>query len=353
MNPGSGGDAVTLLFTCVGRRVELLQCFRAAAARQGIRLRLIGSDLSPTAPALACVDEAHLTPRIDDDAYIPALLDIIRRSGARALIPTIDTELPVLSAHREALTSAGCLPLVAAPEPIRVCRDKLATYEFLHAHGVDTPATHLPPAPGGSNPLPYPFFLKPRFGSASVGAHVIRNQQEQDYCLSRVPEAIFQEYVEGEVYTLDAYTGLRGAVRCVVPRLRLAVRTGEVARGVVVKDRRIMDAGRKAAETLGPSALGMLTLQCVVSPQGRISFIDINPRFGGGAPMGVAAGADYPAWLLEELRGGDPQIAFDGFRHGLCMSRYDWSVFTQLDGDLKLEIRPPLNRFPDFDPPRE
>jgi carbamoyl-phosphate synthase large subunit len=133
-----------------------------------------------------------------------------------------------------------------------------------------------------------------------------------------------------------------------VPRARWQVRGGEVCKGVVVKDRAIMDAGQAVVETLGPSLRGIVTLQCIVTPEHRVRFIEINPRFGGGAPLGIAAGADYPAWLLQELCGQSPQIAFDGFRHGLGMLRYDWSVFVPYDPDLKPRLTKPMRSPPDF-----
>ncbi|MEP0848203.1 MAG: ATP-grasp domain-containing protein [Phycisphaerae bacterium] len=348
MQPGAA-SRITLLFSCVGRRVELLQAFRAAARRLNVELRLVGTDIVPTAPGLACVDEAVLTPKISEPDYVPALLEIIRRTGARALVPTIDTDLPALSENRATIQAAGCLPLVAEPAVIRYCFDKYETCRILRAHGIDTPMTWSPEELGDPDRLTYPYFLKPRQGSASIGARKLTSAAEYAYHVPRLADPILQEFVEGDVYTLDAYTGLSGQVRCIVPRLRLQVRTGEVVKGVVVKDREIMAAGKRCAEVLGPTALGMITLQCIVTRDRRIRFVDINPRFGGGAPLGIAAGADYPGWLLRELRGEQPEIAFDGFRHGLCMSRYDWSVFTQLDDDVRPRLAPALNRFPDFD----
>jgi len=339
---------LTLLISCAGRRVELVQAFRAAARRLNVRLRLVGTDCSPTAPALACVDEPVLVPRVDSPDYVATMLDVVRRCQVRAVVPTTDPDLPVLSRHREQFEPLGCTVLVAEPEVIDICRDKIRTSEHLRAAGIDTPATFTPEQIRSSGSPAFPCFIKPRFGSASLGARKIEDQQDLDYYLARVPDPIVQEFVEGVEHTLDVYVGLSGQPRCVVPRRRWAVRGGEVAKGVVVKDRAIMQAGRRVAESLGDSARGLLTLQCIVTSQGRISFIEINPRFGGGAPLGIAAGADYPGWLIRELLGETPQVAFDGFRHGLCMLRYDWSVFVALDDDLKPRIRPPLRPAPPF-----
>lgn len=339
-------DALTILVSCVGRRVELLQAFRAAAKRLGIELRLIGTDTTATAPALSCTDEPILVPPIADDRYIPTLMDIVRKRDANALLPTIDTDLPVLSQHRQEFEDAGCVPLVAGPDVIDICRDKVLTHRFFTEHGIDTPETFTREQIRALPERRFPYFIKPRYGSASQFVHKLEDERDLDYHLQKTPEPIVQECVSGLEHTLDVYVGLTGRPRCVVPRARWQVRTGEVTKGVVIKDRKIMDAGQRVVEALGPSVRGLVTLQCIVTDEHRVRFIEINPRFGGGAPLGIAAGADYPTWLIQELLGRTPQIEFDGFRHGLTMLRYDWSLFMPLDDNLTPRITKPLKGYP-------
>ncbi len=339
---------LTLVFTCVGRRIELLQAFRAAARRLGQDLRIVAVDSDPTAPGLLCADEPCLAPRADQPGYLATLLRAA--SGAQALIPTTDTDLQIISENRAQFTEAGCAALIADPEIIEICRNKLLTYDFLRRNGIDTPRTYTPDQLRAAQPPPpFPLFSKPLRGSASQRVNAINDALDLDYFLRRYDDLIVQEFVAGQEYTLDVYVGLDGIVRCVVPRARWQVRTGEVCKGVVVKDLAIMEAGRRVVEALARSPRGLVTLQCIVTPERRIRFIEINPRFGGGAPMSIAAGADYPAWLIQELRGEQPAIAFDGFRHGLCMLRYDWSAFVQLDPDLKPRHARPLRSWPSFE----
>lgn len=336
------------MFTCVGRRVELVQAFRAAGRRLRLPLCLVGVDSDLTAPALPCVDQPVIVPPAADQGYMPAILEAIEDHAANLLIPTTDTDLPVLSQQRDVIAGLGCVPLIAEAGVIGVCRDKILTYQHLRRHNIDTPETFTPeqlrklPAPQ------FPLFIKPRSGSASQWVHKIEDQLDLDYYLHRVRDPIIQEFVPGQEHTLDVYVGFNGVPRCVVPRARWQVRTGEVSKGVVVKDLDIMNAGRRLVETLGPSVRGVVTLQCIVTRERRIRFIEINPRFGGGAPLAIAAGADFPAWLLQEHLGQMPQIAFDGFRHGLCMLRYDWSVFVPLEAELKPRLARPLRDCPEF-----
>jgi carbamoyl-phosphate synthase large subunit len=72
---------------------------------------------------------------------------------------------------------------------------------------------------------------------------------------------------------------------------------------------------------------GVITVQLILTPEGHIRIIEINPRFGGGAPLSIKAEADFPKWLFQELLGKEPQIRFDGFQDGLIMLRYDSQVW--------------------------
>ncbi len=347
MGKGSN-QPLRILFSCVGRRVELVQAFRAAAERLGRPITLFGADTTATAPALSCVDHPLLLPPISSDAYLPRLLELCGQHRIDALIPTIDTDLAALSAARDDFAGVGCTCLIADARVIDICRDKVATFKFLAEAGIDTPQTYLPDQMPASGDLRFPYFIKPRYGSASMWVHKLDDEAELRYHLQKVRDPIVQEFVDGVEHTLDVYVGLSGRPQCVVPRARWQVRGGEVSKGVVVKDLEVMEAGRRVVEALGGSVRGLVTLQCIVTRDRRIRFIEINPRFGGGAPLGIAAGADYPGWLIQELGGESPAIAFDGFRHGTCMLRYDWSVFMHLDEDLTPDLRPPLGPPPRF-----
>jgi carbamoyl-phosphate synthase large subunit len=341
--------SVVVLFTCIGRRLELIQAFRGAARRLGCELRVVGADSDVTAPGLACVDHAELVPRAAEPAYPDAIESVIRRYGAHLLIPTTDTDLEVVAAFRARWEALGCIPLIGSPEVIAICRDKVRTFQHLRMHGIDTPETFTPEELAGCSVRQFPLFIKPRTGSASQWVHKIEDELDLSYFLQRVRHPIVQEFVSGQEHTLDVYVGLDGVPRCVVPRMRWQVRGGEVSKGVVNKDPAIMAAGRRVVETLGNSVRGIVTLQCIVTPERNIRFIEINPRFGGGAPLSIAAGADFPSWLLRELQEGcSPDADFDGFQHGLCMLRYDWSVFLSLGSELQPRLTPPQRAFPPF-----
>ena len=74
-------DTIRILFTSVGRRVELMQAFRAAAEELGCKLEIYGADMTETAPALQFCDHTVIVPRIKDANYIPTLLENCEKYG--------------------------------------------------------------------------------------------------------------------------------------------------------------------------------------------------------------------------------------------------------------------------------
>ena len=55
-----------ILFTSVGRRVELMQAFKQASDELGAHLTIIGADITESAPALYFCDETTLYTKTGD-----------------------------------------------------------------------------------------------------------------------------------------------------------------------------------------------------------------------------------------------------------------------------------------------
>jgi carbamoyl-phosphate synthase large subunit len=60
--------------------------------------------------------------------------------------------------------------------------------------------------------------------------------------------------------------------------------------------------------------------------------VEINPRFSGGLPLTLAAGADVVSAYLTGIREPDRQPNHLWFTPGVSMSRYFAEVFTAPDG---------------------
>lgn len=320
-------QALNILFTCVGRRIELLHAFRRAAKTLKLQLTLHGSDLNWLAPAMHEVDQAHIVPPIKARNHISTLLKLAKKHKIHAIIPLIDYDLLTLARAASRFSDQGTRVIISDKNVVRTCRDKILTCQALQAAGIDTPQTWTWRQALAKKRHRFPYFLKPREGSASLGNYRINDRDELRVLGKRVPDPIVQEFVEGVEHTLDVYVGLDGVPRCVVPRRRLEVRSGEVSKGTIVKDPRVIEVGWRVAQAFAKFC-GVVTIQCIVTPAGRVRVIEINPRFGGGVPLAIQAGADFPKWLMADLIGKKLRHDPMAYQDGLTLLRYDQAIFT-------------------------
>lgn len=311
-----------ILFTCVGRRVELVQSFKKAANECNIDLEIYGTDNSDTAPALCFCDKRIKICRIDDKNYIPSLLEICKKEKINAIIPTIDTDLLLLSQNRNVFKSLGTIVFISAEDKIKICRDKRLTASFFKKLGLHSPSTvdNYKKYTDG-----FPAFIKPKDGSSSINAYKVNNQDELEAYSKQVPDYIVAPYVKGTEYTVDAFCDLDGNPIYITPRIRLQVRSGEVIKTKIEQDDKIVEEIKIILKEFKPC--GPITIQLIrQETTNKDYFIEINPRFGGGAPLSIMAGANSPKSLLELLEGKKISYADKIAEDGAIYSRFDQSV---------------------------
>jgi len=321
-------EELNLLFTSSGRRVSLIRKFREAYGRLGIRGSIVTADLKPSAPTAYAGDRHVLVPRVTDEGYLDALEAVCREHRIGMLIPLIDTELTLLAANRARFERLGTKLLLSGTGLNELAADKTKTHAFFTANGIATPKVY------GEEELEagryeLPLLVKPRNGSSSQGVTKIRSERELKFFKDYIPGAMVQEFVTGEEYTIDVMVDFAGRIRAVVPRLRIETRAGEVSKGMTRKDEAVIRAAEEVVRKL-PEPVGCITLQCFRKPDGTITFIEINPRFGGGVPLAIEAGADFPRWTIELAMGGTFEgERDDSWQDRLSMLRYDDAIFTK------------------------
>jgi carbamoyl-phosphate synthase large subunit len=222
----------------------------------------------------------------------------------------------------------GATVLVSDPATIAIAMDKRKTHAFFLGNGFDTPVLYEWGGDSVADRMKYPLVIKPAVGSAAIGFTLIADPDSFAFYKDHVQDPLVQEYVEGDEFTLDILVDFEGRVRCVVPRKRLEVRAGEVSKAVTVRNPFIIETGRRVAEAL-PGAFGPITVQGFLTPDGKFKLIEINPRFGGGHPLAIQAGANFPRWIIEMMIGSADATDYTGWADGLVMLRYDTAVFVE------------------------
>lgn len=312
---------VNVLITAASRRVPLVNSFRAALTRQGGG-RVIVTDVNALSPAVYSGDRAYRVPLTSDPGYLDDVLAICAAERIGVLVPTIDDELPIFSAAVSRFAERGVRVIVSPVDTTTLCNDKFETCRVLRELGIPAAESFL--RPNLPARPPFPMFVKPRFGRGGVGAVAARNQRELDFFLDYVDGPVVQEYLDGPEFTIDVLCDFSGRPLSIVPRERVVVRAGVIDRGRTVNDPALIELARACTSAL--SFVGPVNIQCRVH-NGRPTVFEINPRFSGGIPLTIEAGADFPAMLLQLHSGRRVTPSIGRFRDQLWMTSYEASVF--------------------------
>lgn len=326
-------QSINIFILSAGRRVELIDLFVKTAKKMNISATIIAGDLQENAPALFFADKKVILPRISSEDYIPNIIKISNEMNVDLIIPTIDTELLALSENKEMIENqTNAKVMISNHEMITICRDKINTSEFFHNHNLGAPKEYQKDEINEdfSN---FPIFVKPKSGSSSIDTYKITSLEEFNNIINRVKDPIIQEFVAGEEYTVDVFLDFNSNLISVVPRLRIATRGGEIAKGKIVKDRFIINEVKNLVDILKP--IGHITVQLFKTLDG-IKYIEINPRFGGGAPMSIQSGANSCEYLFRLLQGETLEYNED-YTDNLTFLRFDRSICIDENGEILVD----------------
>lgn len=307
-----------LLFLCGGRRVTLLQHFKAAVDPAGGRILV--TDTEPWSASSHIADRAYrVAPCADGARFGDDVACICAEEGVCAVVPLT-------------CAAVGALPMVRARTPARIiggdaeaiatATDKRLTSAYFYRLGIPTPAVFDNPSP-----LDLPLFRRYRHGEGSRGALPILTAAELALVQGENGQ-IFTKYLQGTEYSVDCYKDLQGRIRAIMPRLRLRVRSGEVEKAVIRREYALIEVVQRTIE--GLRFVGPATVQAIHA-DGVFHLTEINLRYGGGVTLSIAAGMDSPGWLVAELMGRAPEP--QRLRWHLAMCRHDRDIYFELPGD--------------------
>ena len=318
---------VNILITAASRRVALIQAFSQALTRLGLKGNIVTTDMSALSPGLYFGSRHYIVPLTTDPQYLPIIKSICFRERIHLLVPTIDDELPLFGKYTEDFWATGIRVAVSGENTGRICNNKYITAQFLLEKGIPFARTWLPEELDFCR-LTYPLFIKPRSGRGSVGAFPIQNERELRFFLDYVPNPVVQEFLPGKEFTIDLLADFDGNVISVVPRERMVIRSGVTDRGQTLNHPAMIQLAIRTAEAL--EIRGPANIQVKLHNENATLF-EVNPRFSGGIPLTIAAGADFPRWLIEMCCGRNPKPCIGKFTDGLIMVCYESALFLPDD----------------------
>lgn len=209
------------------------------------------------------------------DSVALSFCDEIRDNQVVSMIvPTRDAELKS-GTHR------------ASDETIDICTDKFKFFKFCKSNGFNTPEV---------------YFVKPRVSYSG-----------------KETECVWQEYVEGEEYSIDVFCDFEGTVISIVPRQRIKTQNGESIYSQTVSSELLVSEAEKLTKAL--HLIGHNCLQCFLV-SGKVYWTDVNCRFGGASVVSIMAGLKSPLWLLKLVNGESVKPCIGDYKVGVVGRSY-------------------------------
>ncbi|HXC07001.1 MAG TPA: ATP-grasp domain-containing protein [Bacteroidia bacterium] len=238
-------------------------------------------------------------PLINAPDFFEKFNALLEEKEIDLIFPTHDTVATFFADNAHRISAK----IVAADKATSaVCRDKEKTYALFKDCDF-TPKTY--PAIDT-----FPVFIKPKEGQGSVGARLIKNEQEiPDFSLAGY---VICEYLPGEEYTVDCITDKNGKLAFASPRSRQRIMAGVSVAGKTEQlTPEIQHIAQTLNERLGFS--GLWWFQIKKDIQGKWKLLEISTRCAGTMCLTRARGVNLPLLSVYTALGYDIQIEANSY----------------------------------------
>ena len=248
---GKAGKAMSriLILSC-GTRDLLVRYFKKSSFE-----KVVGADCSELAPALYEADAHYLIPRMKEEGYFDAILEI--------------------------------LAVVSPVGGLNLCRDKYAFYKYMKEKGIAVLPTYESISDFekalSDHEIEFPVFVKPVRGAGSIGAMKVTCMEVLKALFEHSEEPLLvQKLCKGREFGIDLYVDLISK-RPVdfFAKEKLRMRAGETEKSVTSTDPILKEFVLRAVQNL--AVAGPIDMD-VFFQDGQYYLSEINPRFGGGFP---------------------------------------------------------------------
>ncbi len=236
--------------------------------------------INKNSPGLFLSDMFEIAPPlINEEEYIAFLIDFIQRHSIDILIPTIDSELSLISKSREIIEDCCTVKvIVGSSESINICSDKLLSSAYLSSIGLGQLETMTIEDRGKIRDKissGVKIIMKPKNGGGSKGIRILdQTNLSDDYWLN--DNSIYQdfEHFSKEITAVVMKNGKQVVATAVFERILEGGRTTWCKR---IESDAFDSMLRHVAEGLD---IPYLNVQFGLV-DGQAHIFDLNPRFSG------------------------------------------------------------------------
>lgn len=255
-------------------------------------------------------------PLSEPAAFVDTIAERLARTHYDLVIPVAEDTLQPLAAQRERIEKLAKVA-IAPNAALEIFTDKARTFALAEKLGVPIPKSitldDFAAATEHAAKLDYPVVLKP---ARSIGkgkkkrtkVNVAYAHDPQQFLalaepMSKLGEIIVQEYFRGAGVGVEILAD-HGEVVYAFQHKRLhelpLTGGGSCLRESVPVNEMLLEYSRKLMREVGWHGVAMVEFK-LDEATNECRLMEVNPRFWGSLPLAVAAGADFPYYLVELL----------------------------------------------------
>lgn len=314
------GGKISVLVTAVGS--ELALCIIKAIKKSKLNIDLIGCDIYEDVVGKQWSNHFYQVPlAVKQDEYLAKIRSIIDKHHVQAIIPTSDGEFEILSYIKgELLNKYNCHVLVNDVSEYKRFDDKWEAHRWYISNNISAPDTRL--VDGNltdiADEIKFPIIIKPRKGGGSRHIYKAGSIEELQRYYPVVPEAIIQEFLDGEEYTAGTYRLKdKNEVWCIIMKRNL--KFGMTNKAWVINNK---DLEQFCKDIIFKTNLvGSNNIQFRMD-KNQPKVLEINPRFSGTTGIRAYFGFnDVEMWIREVVL--DDEIKAPQIREGYVLRYMD------------------------------
>ena len=316
---------MNILILSVGTRNKIVQYFKKTLADKG---NVIATDMSPIAPAIYEADKYYIVPRMTAPGYIDVILDICKKENIDGVLSLIDPELSLLAKHVEDFKKVGTTVIGSNYNVCEMSLDKICMYEFCKQNGFNAAKSwnNLDDFKKAyeAKEIDFPVFVKPQFGSASIGISKVNNMETVEllFANSKSDEHLMiQEFLNGQEIGADVYIDMiSGEVVSIFTKKKILMRSGETDKSVSFKDDKLFELVKDFVNKAGYR--GQIDID-IFDVDGEYYISEVNPRFGGGYPHAYECGVNHMQLIINNLMNKKNNKFIGEYESDIYMMKYN------------------------------
>ena len=288
------GFTPKLLITSASSKTSLITFAQLGLNKINLNGLVVAGDINKECISQYIADSFWLMPILDD----ASLEDIIKKCnelGINIILPTRDGELEFWSRHKKKFEEHSIKVIISDIDGIKLTLDKLS----FSNHGIINKLKIIKSSKSISDIKSEYYVVKERFGAGSLSMGLKLKYEEAIEHSRKLKNPIFQEYVEGQEFSFDAWLdSTQHKVKGYSLRFRDVVKDGESQITTTHREKKIEKKLIHILETLSLS--GPVVLQFILDKNQDIHVIECNARFGGASTASIKVGVDSLYWSFIE-----------------------------------------------------